>query len=259
MFPMTPSPVNPPPFDIADRNARPVPLYEHVKRQMSEAILMGALPPGTVLPGEIQMAAQYGVAVGTMRRALADLTAEGMLMRRRKTGTVVTGRSPHHSLRFFFQYFRLHGSDGKMLRSKPDVMDLSHGAATKAEAASFALEQGSTVIRIHRLRRVEGAPVMHEWMTFPAHRLPDFPDTAAAVPDLLYRHLLERYGIRISAIRESLTADTANAEDRRLLGLGRHAAVLVIDEIAYDQNGAAMILCHHRAITNGYCYVNEVR
>lgn len=236
-----------------------MPLYEHVKRQMSEAILVGAWPPGTVLPGEIQLAAQYGVAVGTMRRALADLAAEGMLMRRRKTGTVVTGRSPHHSLRFFFQYFRLHGADGRMLRSKPEVTDLSRGTATHAEAASFALEQGSTVIRMHRLRRVEDVPVMHEWMAFPAHRLPNFPDTAAEVPDLLYLHLLERYGIRISAIRESLTADTATAKDQRLLGLNRNAAVLVIDEIAYDQNGAAMILCHHRAVTNGYCYINEVR
>lgn len=259
MFQRTPTPVNPVPPDIADRNARPVPLYEHVKRQISEAILMGAWPPGTVLPGEIQLAAQYGVAVGTMRRALADLTAEGMLVRRRKTGTVVTGRSPHHSLRFFFQYFRLHGSDGRMLRSKPEVMDLSRGTASDAEAATFALEPGAKVIRIHRLRRVEDVPVMHEWMTFPAHRLPSFPDIAAEVPDLLYLHLLDRYGIRISAIRETLTADTANMEDRRLLSVSRHAAVLVIDDIAYDQNGAAMILCHHRAITTSYCYINEVR
>src|SRR5471030_3169518 len=81
------------------------PLYEGVKRQISEAILLGQWAPGTVLPGEVALTQLFGVAVGTVRRALMDLTAEGLLTRRRKTGTIVTGRTPHHSLRYFFQYF----------------------------------------------------------------------------------------------------------------------------------------------------------
>src|SRR5262245_40726762 len=114
----------PPPPSVADDTALPVPLYEHVKRRIAEAILVGDFPPGTVLPGEVALAGQYGVAVGTIRRALADLTADGMLMRRRRTGTVVTGRTPQHSLQFFFQYFRLHGADGALLRSEAEVLSL---------------------------------------------------------------------------------------------------------------------------------------
>src|SRR5438093_1135584 len=94
------------------------PLYEQVKRHMSEAILVGEWGPGAVLPSETALSQMFGVAVGTVRRAMSDLVAEGLLSRRRKTGTVVTGRSPHHSLRFFFQYFRLHGRDGEMVRSR---------------------------------------------------------------------------------------------------------------------------------------------
>ena len=45
-------------------------------------------------------------------KTLATLKKQG-----RKTGTVVTGRSPHHSLRFFFQYFRLHRADGSLVHS----------------------------------------------------------------------------------------------------------------------------------------------
>jgi GntR family transcriptional regulator len=238
---------------------RPVPLYEHVKRRISEGILMGLWPPGTMLPGEVALAGQHGVAVGTVRRALADLTAEGMLMRRRKIGTVVTGRTPQHSLRFFFQYFRLHADDGSLLRSATEVLASARGRATDAEAEALAVAPASAVIRLHRRRSVDGKPVMHEKFAIASERVPDFPRNAADVPDLLYLHLLERYGIRVSAVRETLTAGLATAEDRRLLALSSPAAVLAIDEIAYDQAGAAVMLSHHRATTQGYCYINEIR
>src|ERR1700743_1397943 len=74
-----------------------LPLYEVVKRRISETILEGIWTAGQPLPGEVALAEEYGVAVGTVRRALADLTAEGMIARRRRTGTVVTGRMPQHS------------------------------------------------------------------------------------------------------------------------------------------------------------------
>jgi len=236
-----------------------VPLYEVVKRHISEAIMMGRWAPGTVLPGEVALAQRLGVAVGTVRRALADLTVEGLLARRRKTGTMVTGRSPHHSLRSFFQYFRLHGRDGSVLRSQARVIDVRIDAPTATERFVLGLRDGGRVLRIHRLRRINRAPVMRDRLVFDAERLPDFPLTPRKVPELLYLHLLERYGIRISAVREQVTASLADADDLRLLDLTTPAAVLVIDEIAYDQAGRPTLIGSHRARTERHCYVNEVR
>ncbi|MCQ4160060.1 GntR family transcriptional regulator [Roseomonas sp. GC11] len=241
----------------AARAALPVPLYEHVKRLISEQILMGAWPPGTPVPGEVALAAQYGVAVGTVRRALADLVAEGLLARRRKLGTIVTGRAPQHSLRFFFQYFRLHGADGSLLHSETRVLSVRREAASDSEAAAFG--GAGEVIRIHRLRLLRGVPAMHERIALPAARLPDFPLEPAAVPALLYRHLLEHYGIRVSAVREQVTAALATPEDARLLGLTGPEALLVIHDTGYDQAGDAAIQGEHRALTRETCYLNEVR
>jgi GntR family transcriptional regulator len=244
--------------EVSPRQELPLPLYEHIKRQMAEAILVGSWPPGTVLPGEVALAARFGVAVGTVRRALSDMTAEGMLARRRKTGTIVTGRSPHHNLRNFFQYFRLHDQAGALLRSTAQVLSLTRASASEAEASVFGVESGAELIRIQRLRLVKQSPVMHETMAIPAARLPEFPRHAEELPQLLYLHLLERYGIRLSAVRESVTAILASDEDRRLLRLASPAAILVIDETAYDQSGTAMLICQHRATTEGYCYLNEI-
>jgi GntR family transcriptional regulator len=235
------------------------PLYEIAKRHISEAILLGVWPPGMVLPSEVSLAGMFGIAVGTVRRALADLTAEGLLSRRRKTGTVVTGRSPHHSLRFFFQYFRLHGLDGALVRSQARSLSVSTTPATQGESAKLQLGPDAPVLRLHRTRNIEGRPVMHDRFTLSAERIPGFPEEPDAVPELLYLHLLERYGIRISAVREQVTAELANDEDLALFGLAAPAAVLQIDEIAFDQAGVPTLLATHRAITAGYCYINEVR
>ena len=237
----------------------PVPLYEHVKRQIAEAILIGELAPGTVLPGEVALATQYGVAVGTIRRALADLTAGGMLMRRRKTGTIVTGRASQHNLRFFFQYFRLHGEDGSLLHSEALVLSLRIRPAEATEAALFNAPAGEPLLCLHRVRRVGGIPVLHSRLSLVAHRVPGFPTDPHEVPALIYRHLLESYGIRVAAVREKLTAELATAEDCRLLGLASPNAVLVIDEEAYDQTGALAICSQHRATTAHHHYANEIR
>jgi GntR family transcriptional regulator len=235
------------------------PLYEIVKRRVSEAILLGQWPPGHALPSEVTLAQSFGVAVGTMRRALSDLTAEGLLSRRRKTGTVVTGRAPHHSLRFFFQYFRLHGMDGALLRSTPKVLGVERGAASSEEARRLELAPEAEVLRVHRLRLIDGRPIMRDHYVFPAARLPDFPTSRDAIPELLYLHLLEHYSIRISAVREQITAELADAEDARLLKLKPPASVLVINEISFDQSGTPTIFGLHRATTARHCYVNEVR
>lgn len=235
------------------------PLYETVKRQISEAILLGQWPPGTVLPSEVALAQMFGIAVGTVRRALSDLTAEGLLSRRRKTGTVVTGRSPDHSLRFFFQYFRLHGLDGALVRSQARILGIEEGVASADEASRLNLAAGAGVLRLRRLRSVAGRPIMVDRFVLAAERVPDFPRPPAEVPELLYLHLLERYGIRISAVREQVTAALADSDDAALLDLALPAAVLVIDEVAFDQAGAPTIIAHHRASTAGHCYINEVR
>jgi len=234
------------------------PLYEVVKRHISESILRGELPAGTILPSESSLAAKFGVSVGTMRKALSALTTEGMLMRRRKTGTVVTGWAPLHNLSHFFQYFRLHDKAGGLLRSETTLLDYQTGAATPAEADKLQIAQDDRVYRLKRLRRVNGIAAMHELLVLPGARLPDFP-AAEHLPSLLYRYLFERYDVRVAAVREQITATLASEEDALLLELTLPQAVMVIDEISFDQSAIPVILAHHRFSTEHFIYVNEIR
>ncbi len=236
-----------------------LPLYEVVKRQITEAIMLGKLEPGSVLPSEVALSQTYGVAVGTIRRALMDLTNDGILSRRRKTGTVVTGRKPQHSLRLFFQYFRLHGLDGSLSKSVTKVTSLEKAAASSLEAEKLQIDEGASVVTFHRVRYVDDKPIMHETLTLSCERVPDFPEKAEDIPPLFYLHLLDRFGIRISAIREQIGADLARGDDARWLDLKTPAAVLTIDEVAYDQMAVPVLISSHRATTANHRYVNEVQ
>lgn len=235
------------------------PLHERVQRDLSERILLGHWAPGTLLPGEVELAERFAVAVGTVRKALAALVAEGVLARRPRIGTVVTGRSPEHSLRFFFRYFRLHAADGSLVNSRPVTIALRETRAGPADAKRLGIATDAPVIHLHRLRLVENQPVMTDTYRIPASRVPGFGLDASALPPLLYLHLLEHWGIRVTAVREELRAEIATAEDRRLLALHEPAAVMVIDAVCFDQAGQPCVAATQRARTDGHRYINEVR
>jgi GntR family transcriptional regulator len=188
-----------------------------------------------------------------------DLTNDGRLSRRRKTGTVVTGRKPQHSLRLFFQYFRLHGLDGSLSKSVTKVTSLDRSIASAADAGKLQIDVGSPIVTFHRVRYVDDRPIMHETLTLSRERVPDFPERTEEIPQLFYLHLLENYGIRISAIREQIGADLAADFDAQWLDLTLPAAVLTIDEVAYDQLAVPILISAHRATTAHHRYVNEIQ
>jgi DNA-binding transcriptional regulator YhcF (GntR family) len=71
-----------------------VPPYEQIRSQISSLVAVGALSPGTRLPTVRSLAADLGIAAGTVARAYKELEATGLVEARRRGGTVVTGPLP---------------------------------------------------------------------------------------------------------------------------------------------------------------------
>jgi GntR family transcriptional regulator len=70
------------------------PPYEQIRSQIAAYVDAGLLAEGTRLPTMRALAADLGVATGTVARAYAELEASGLVASRRRTGTVVTGARP---------------------------------------------------------------------------------------------------------------------------------------------------------------------
>ncbi|UKA48779.1 GntR family transcriptional regulator [Arthrobacter sp. FW305-123] len=73
--------------DLAD----PVPPYEQIRRQLSSLIAVGMVEPGSRLPTVRSLAADLGIAAGTVARAYKELEQQGLIESRRRNGTVVLG------------------------------------------------------------------------------------------------------------------------------------------------------------------------
>lgn len=238
---------------------RPETLYGMVAREISEAILSGRWQRGSTIPGEHEIAAQYGISVGTVRRALASLVSAGFLERRPRHGTVVVDRSPHHSLRFLFHYYRLHGTDGSLLESVPRTLSAKRVPPTDAERKALNLTgEDAEVIRIHRTRTVLDEPAAHDTMTLPAERYPDFPDIEQ-LPHRILSLLEEHYGVRFALVRENIWADSANEEDARLLGVEIGSPLLVVEHVGFDKAHEPVEMMVSRHLTRNNRYINEIR
>jgi GntR family transcriptional regulator len=81
-------------LDITVDVKSPTPPYEQIRSQVAAYVQGGVLPPGTRLPTMRALAADLGVATGTVARAYGELEAGGLIASRRRTGTVVTGPAP---------------------------------------------------------------------------------------------------------------------------------------------------------------------
>ena len=87
-----------------------MPLYRVVKRALLQAIESQACPPGAALPSEAVLAGALGVSIGTLRRAVDELVAEHIVVRRQGRGTFV---ATHNPSRLLFQFFHVERSDGQ--------------------------------------------------------------------------------------------------------------------------------------------------
>ncbi|GAA4287146.1 GntR family transcriptional regulator [Georgenia daeguensis] len=71
-----------------------VPPYEQIRAQVAALVAAGTLAAGDRLPTVRDLAADLGVAVGTVQRAYRELEAQGTVLSRRRTGTVVAPAAP---------------------------------------------------------------------------------------------------------------------------------------------------------------------
>ena len=146
-------------------DAAGMPLYRAVKRALLKSIEAGRVAPGDPLPSEAALSAGFGVSVGTLRRAVDDLVAEHILVRRQGRGTFV---ATHTSDRFLFQFFHVERGDG--LREAPGV-ELVSFERTRLDdeaAAALNLKPGEPALQVENRLRLQGRPVVHDRLLIPA-------------------------------------------------------------------------------------------
>lgn len=225
-----------------DHNAAPdeprgtpgfLPLYRQVKSLLVKRIADRVWQPGEVLPSEIQIAAELGVSQGTVRKALDEMTAERLLVRRQGRGTFV---ARHDESRILFQFFKIVPETGVPVFPESQLRSVETGKATPEEVARLALVPGAEVIRIARVRSLLGRVTISEYLVLPAARFPGLLGRAD-IPNNLYDLYASEFSITIAGGEESLRAVPASEADAALLGIAPGSPLLAIDRVALGLDG----------------------
>lgn len=206
--------------------------YGWLAAAMRSRILQGEWVPGEAIPPEALLAKSYGVALGTIRQALALLVSDGLLERRHGTGTFVkAGLGGASMLRFF--RFRQSGE----LQTSPSsrILSRKRRLANLDEADALGLPAGASVLVLERLRSIDKQPCLLERLVLP---LPLFEALAesdtTAWDDLLYPMYQRVCGVVIHRAEDQLSFDQLTQQQARRLALETGHPCARVQRRAFD-------------------------
>jgi GntR family transcriptional regulator len=219
-----------PHFEAIAPEAAGMPLYRVVKRSLLQAIESGAFPPGETLPSESEIAGQMGISIGTLRRAVDELAAEHILVRRQGRGTFV---ATHNTDRFLFQFFHVERDDGRREAPVVDLVSFERVRAEEEPAQALQLRAGDPVIQIENRLRLQGTAVIYDRLTLPATLFKGLTEKRFRErPSTIYQLYQSDFGITVVRAQERARARAADRNAARVLGLAVGVPVMQVNRAA---------------------------
>ena len=207
------------------------PLYRQIKELLLEGLRGGEWRPGEAIPSEIELAARFRVSQGTVRKAIDELAAENLLVRRQGKGTYV---ATHGEPRVRFRFLRLTPDNGEAVAAQRELLDFRRARASAELARLLELKPGEPVIMLKRRIAFDGSPVLLEEVWLPGNRFKGV--TAAAITEhqgALYNLFETQFGTRMVRAEERLKAVSADASAAELLGVALGHALLQVERLSF--------------------------
>lgn len=228
------------------------PLYLQVRDVLAERIASHAWKPSTVIPNEGDLAREFGVSSGTMRKALDLLEAERLLTRRQGRGTYVNDQA---SADLSTRYTKIRGLKGEHITGDVSLVRIEETEANEAECLRLGLKPSDRVHRAQRVRAYKGEAFLVEDIALPAQLFPGLGERKETPPRIV--SLAQEFGILLGKCEERVYVGTATADVATQLRLAPEAPVLVLDRLIYDLNGHPVEWRLGRGNFVGKCYLAE--
>ncbi|MCH9806284.1 MAG: GntR family transcriptional regulator [Alphaproteobacteria bacterium] len=207
-----------------------LPLYAQVKAQLVGRIEAGDWKPGQSIPNEFALAGELGVSQGTVRKALGEMTADKLLVRRQGRGTFVAELTPEAMM---FRYFNFYDEEGKHIAPDTLWVRAKSAQANGVECRHLGLERGCRVVRINRVRNHNEKRFIYEQIVVSEELFPGLAEEAE-IPNTLYDHFQRVYGVTITGGDERLDAVLARPREARLLDVEAGSPLLRLNRLAYS-------------------------
>lgn len=207
--------------------------HELIATYLRKEISSARLAPGDALPSEAELTRQFATSRGPVRQAMATLRSEGLISSGRGRRSVVLESVPAQPFDVLWSFTQWCQESGVTPGQRTQwVMRQPADAHT---AAALDIDDGDPVVRVLRVRTIDGEPVMLERLVYPlefGRHVLAFDTDAGSI----YQHLTDS-GVDIHHATRTIDAAAATGEDADLLGIAEGAPLLRIHRRAFTREG----------------------
>jgi GntR family transcriptional regulator len=235
------------------------PLYQQIKILILQGLQAGEWKPGEAIPSEMDLAARFRVSQGTVRKAIDELAAENLVVRRQGKGTFVATHAEQHVQ---YRFLKLMPDGGDLNSEGPaqrTVLDCKRVRAPADVARGLALRSGDPVVQVRRILSFGGTPTILEDLWLPGQAFKGL--NAAQVAGYhgpTYAMFELEFGVRMVRAEEKIRAVAADAGAATLLKVEQQTPLLSVERVAYTYNDVPMELRRGLYRTDTHHYRNEL-
>jgi GntR family transcriptional regulator len=238
------------------------PLYRQIQALLMRSLQEGEWKPGEVIPSETELAARFRVSQGTVRKAIDELAAGHLLIRRQGRGTFVAS---HHEVRTQFRFLRIRpdepagGGAPAAMPMTSRILGCRRLRAPVEVARQLRLRTGEAVVQIRRVLEVDGRPAVFDEIWLPGGRFKGLSaERLTAFSGPLYGLFEEEFGTRMIRATERLKAIAADEPLARELAIAPGAPVLLVERLSHTYDDQPVELRRGYSVTTDHHYYNEL-
>jgi GntR family transcriptional regulator len=232
------------------------PLYRQIKSLLLQRLESGEWSPGEAIPSESELATRFSVSQGTVRKAIDEMAAENLLIRRQGKGTFVAS---HDDPRAFFRFLRLVPLAGGIEQSQSIPLECWRAKAGTEVARMLELSIGDPITILRRVLQFAGKPVVVDEIYLPGsifgtvtlEMLRDYQGS-------LYSFFENQFGIRMTRAEERLRAVPADRASAELLKVAEGSPLLSVERVSFSYGDKPVEWRRGLYLTSDHCYFNKL-
>jgi len=235
------------------------PLYQQIKVLMLQSLQSGEWKPSEAIPSEIDLAARFKVSQGTVRKAIDELAAENLLIRRQGKGTFVATHAEHQVQYRFLRLFPDNGDPNSEGPAQRHIIDCKRSRATAEVARALAIRAGDAVLQVRRVLSFANIPTILEDLWLPAAPFKGLTAQRLSSYDGPMYGLFEtEFGVHMVRAEEKIRAILPDNEQCALLQTSLQTPLLSVERIAYTYNDVPMEMRRGLYLTDTHYYRNAL-
>ena len=227
--------------------SNPIPKYLQISAWLKELIQTGRYKGGEKLPSEVELSKMCGVNRNTLRQAVSELTAIGLLRKEKGTGTFVAAPAPpelRHKLERIESTTELMRDSGIAQDTK--ILEKRVEQANDEIAKALFLGSNNKVVVVRRVRAGDGTPYIYEESYLPYDLLKDILNMD--LTGSMYKIISEHFNIVLARCKQTISAVNLDAEIAKILELPPNAAGIFMQSLTFDENSipVEVLYSYHR-------------